>query len=93
MNPPVIKIPLFLLELINDIERKPLTEQEHNIISSLIDERKAKYDDDKLETIKKIEEEVEERRRKFESYLKFQIEKQKRFEEEVLEKLKKLNGH
>ena len=93
MNPPVIKIPLLLLNLINDLERKPLTEQKHQTLSSLIDERKAKYDDDKIEAIKKIEEEFEERKRKFESYIKFQFERQNRLDEEVLEKLKKLNGH
>ena len=91
MNPSVINVPLLLLNLLNDIERKPLTENENRILTSMIEERKAKYEDDRLEAIQSLEIEYKEKKGKFENYIKFHFERQKKYDEEILERMKKLS--
>ena len=91
MNPTVINVPSLLLNLLNGIERKPLTKNENRILTSIIEERKANYEDDRLETIKKLEIEYKEKKGKFERYIKYQFERQTQYDEEIFDRIKKLS--
>ena len=91
MNPQTLNIPKIIYNLCKEIEVMPLTNDEIEIITSLMEKRKENYEGDRLCMLEKLETEYKEKKSYFENIIRFQYEEQKKYEEEILERIKKLS--